>query len=59
MDIPHGSSVLTLNMTVQIRPPHAGNVTLLIRTIVSQQNNSIFINLVFFIFDAQIRVSPG
>ena len=48
MDIP--------DMSVQVRPPIASYVTISVRTIVSQQQYSIFKNLQLFELDAQIVV---
>jgi hypothetical protein len=50
--------MFTLDMTMQIWPPHASNIALLIRTIISQQNDSVFIDIIVFIFDTQICVGP-
>lgn len=51
--------MFAFHMTMQVRPTQTGYVAVLIRTIVSKQQNSILEDLILLILDAQIVIGPS
>lgn len=48
--------MLALYMAMQVRPPQTGHITVLVGTIVSKQQDSVFEDLVLLILDTQVLV---
>lgn len=55
--IAHRFSMLRSYMTVQIWPSQASCITILVRTIVSEQQDRIFENFVLLVLDTKVRVN--
>jgi hypothetical protein len=51
--------MLGFYMAVQIRPPQAGHIAVLVRAVVSQQEHCVLENLIIFIFNAEVFVRPS
>lgn len=55
--ITHDLAMPGFDMTMQVRPSQAGNVTIFVRTVIPQKQDCILQDFVFFIFDAQVLIN--
>lgn len=51
--------MLALHMAMQVRPPQTSHITVLIRTVVPEQQDSIFKDFVLLILDTQVVVDAS
>lgn len=51
--------MLALHMTMQVRPSKTGDITVLIRAVVSQQQHGVFKDFILLIMNSQVFIGPS